>query len=266
MMRILGGFFIAGVLGYGCMAQAQDPAGQAANNRHIIRYNDWVEGIQCFTGGGKARVGAEGQKDRAFRFSLAVQRPGQFRMQGRFGAMAQIFDLSHNSEQWTLYLPQARQVVTGATSESSLDFLNPTDYLQALMPAPIPVGRTGTVTHQGTSIQVSCPPDSSTSPFHRVVDIDVATGFPKRMEIRESTRLEQPLIVVTYSDFDKKHSFPKVIRVEREGAWAKMEFNNWKNRDALDPRRFRINVPHGTEELPPESLGFDFLPVAEDEQ
>ena len=183
-------------------------------------------------------------------------------MQGRFGAAAQIFDLSHDGQEWTLYLPQARQVVRGDASTPAIELINPTDYIDALMPGLIPLGdgnpETVVEEYRG-GVRISVPPGSGT--FHRVLELDSRTGVLTRLEIRRESRLEEPLLTATYSQYEG--GFPRRIRVERQGAWATMEVRSYKACEVLDPRRFRIRIPHGTEEIPVEYLGYEFLPQVE---
>jgi hypothetical protein len=107
-------------------AAAEDTAPPAAlslepaeRTRLIEAYNRWAAGIHTLRAGGKARVGAEGEKTRAFQFSLLVARPGNARVQGLLGSLATLFDLSGSSEEWTLYLPQEREVVRAGTARAA---------------------------------------------------------------------------------------------------------------------------------------------------
>lgn len=248
----------------GAAAAGPDPEARTL----VQRYNAWVNELTCLTAGGKVHVGAPEQKERAFRFSLAVQQPGSFRMQGRLGAMAQIFDLSQDGEGWTLYLPQSRQVVRGTADTPALELLNPKDYLDALMPGPLSwaqIEKEGALSRVEGRLRISVPPQPGVSAFHRVIDLDRRTGLPARLEIRGTSRLEEPVLTAVYSGYTGTPAFPQQLRVEGDRAWAVMDVSTVDMRRDLDPRRFHINVPYGTEEIPVESLGYEFLPPVEDE-
>src|SRR5262245_14196545 len=76
------------------VAMAEDPpppsaaALDASQKTHLVEsFNRWAAGIHALSSGGKAHVGAEGEKTRVFNFSMLVARPGNARVQGRWGGL-----------------------------------------------------------------------------------------------------------------------------------------------------------------------------------
>ena len=246
----------------------------AERNRLIEVYNRWAAGIQTLRAGGKARVGAEGEKTRAFQFSLLVARPGNARVQGRLGSLATLFDLSGSPEEWTLYLPQERTVVRNRDGEGGAGLLlPPREILAVLLPAGIPprdLDRGGTASLDSGLARLVVPPGKggAGSAFHRVLWLDPREGTPRRLEVRRESQLETPMLIAVYERFEGKgaSALPGEITVEmpETSQWARFTFETTRVNGDVSPGAFHIQVPAGTRNIAPEELSPDFLPEAEE--
>jgi hypothetical protein len=234
-------------------------------------HNRWAAGLRTVRGGGDARVGAEGEKERGFRFALALAAPDRLRFQGRLGNLASIFDLSTSPEGVVFYLPREREVVRSGDPEASLGLLlPPLDLLRAVLPVGIPpadVFSDGDVTRVDGWVRLVVPPGKggAGSPFHRVLFLDPETGRPGRVEIRGESQLEPSLLVTVYGDYSPEDPFPGSIRVDLDhGAqWLELAFESVTLGEEIDPRRFRILVPEGTREILPDDVDPGFLPESD---
>ena len=88
-------------------ASRSDPAApeSAEVTRLVEAHNRWAAALRTLRAGGRARVGAEGQRPRAFDFSMVLSRPSNARIQGRWGSLATLFDLSGGSFLLVIGLP-----------------------------------------------------------------------------------------------------------------------------------------------------------------
>jgi hypothetical protein len=236
----------------------------------VEAYNRWAAGLRTLRAGGKARVGAEGVKTRAFNFSLVLARPAEARLQGRWGSLATLFDLSGNDSGWTLYLPQDRAVVRARDNTATAGLLlPPVEIISVLLPRGIPprdLERHGAVSLDGGQVRLVVPPGKggAGSRHHRVIWVDRQTGVPSRLEIRESTQLEEPILVAIYQEFEGKgkEAFPVEVHVDLtvDGQWAEFSFETIRINTEVEPKVFVASIPEGTRELDPEDLSPDFLP------
>ena len=237
-------------------------------------FNRWAAGLRTVRAGGKARVGGEHEKTRAFQFSLVMARPGTARIQGRWGSLATLFDLSGDTEGWTLYLPQERVVVRAKESGTHASLLlPPSEILAVLLPAGIPprdLETRGAATREDDRIRMVVPPGKGDagSPFHRVIWLDKDEKL-RRLEVRKKSQLEVPILVAEYLTYEGKgaKAFPVEVQVDMvaAGQWARFNFETVKINGAVSPGLFKVNVPVGTREVDPEDLNPDFLPEAEEE-
>jgi hypothetical protein len=255
-----------------------DPATpeRAEVSRLVEAHNRWAAALRTLRAGGRARVGADGQRARAFDFSMVLARPSNARIQGRWGSLATLFDLSGGGDGWTLYLPRDRAVVRAPEGEASAGLLlPPTEIYNVLLPAGIPprdLDERGAVSLEGDSLRVVVPPGrgGAGSPFHRVLWLDRRDGKPYRLEIRRESQLEAPLLVAEYEKYEGKgaEAFPVhvMVRLQTDGQWARFVFETVRINADVGLATFELKVPEGTRELRPEELSPDFLPEAEDEK
>lgn len=239
-------------------------------SRIVESFNRWAAGLRTLRAGGKARVGADGVKTRAFNFSLVLARPAEARLQGRWGSLATLFDLSGNDAGWTLYLPQDRAVVRAKDETASAGLLlPPVEIISVLLPQGIPprdLERFGAASLDGGKVRLVVPPGKggAGSSHHRVIWVDPVTGVPSRLEIREATQLEEPILVALYQEFEGKgnEAFPVEVHVDLsvEGQWAEFSFETVRINTEVEPNVFVASIPQGTRELDPEDLSPDFLP------
>ena len=254
-------------------ANALDPA---QKSRLIESFNRWAAGIHALSAGGKAHVGAEGEKTRVFNFSMLVARPGNARVQGRWGGLATLFDLSGDTKGWTLYLPQERTVVRSRPEDSSAGLLiPPRELLAVLLPSGIPprdLDKDGASSLENGLARFVVPPGTggAGSTLHRVLWLDTKTGTPRRMEIRRESQLETPVLIAEYSHFEEGGRFeiPGQIKVQipETSQWAEFTLETTRVNGDVAPKAFSINVPSGTKDVSPSDLTPDFLPEAEDQQ
>ena len=240
----------------------------------VLGFNRWAARLRTVRAGGKARVGGEHKKTRAFQFSLVMARPGVARIQGRWGSLATLFDLSGDTAGWTLYLPQERVVVRGKeTGTQASLLLPPLEILSILLPAGIPprdLETRGAATREDGHIRLVVPPGKGNagSAFHRVLWLDKDEKL-RRLEVREKSQLEVPILIAEYLTYEGKgeEAFPVEVAVDMvaAGQWARFSFETVKINGAVSPELFTVNVPVGTRELDPEDLNPDFLPEAEEE-
>jgi len=252
-------------------ASALDPRQQT---QIIENFNRWAAGIHTLSAGGKAHVGAEGEKTRVFNFSMLVARPGDARVQGRWGGLATLFDLSGDAKGWTLYLPQQRTVVRSRPDDSSAGLLiPPRELLAVLLPSGIPprdLERGGASSMDNGLARLVVPPGmgGAGSTLHRVLWLDPKTGTPRRMEIRRESQLEAPVLIAQYAHYEEGGRFqiPEQIKVEipETSQWAEFMLETTRVNGDVAPKAFSINVPSGTKEVKPSELTPDFLPEAED--
>jgi hypothetical protein len=239
----------------------------------IARHNRWAAGLRTVLGGGDARVGAEGEKERGFRFSLALAAPDRIRLQGRVGNLATVFDLSASPDGVVFYLPREREVVRSGDPGASLGMLlPPLDLLRAVLPVGIPpadVFAGGDAGFDGDAMRLVVPPGSggAGSPFHRVLWLERETGRPLRVEIRGESQLEPSLLVAEFADYEDADGgvFPRSVRVDLDAGtqWLVLTFSSVTLGDDLDARRFRVFVPEGTREVDPAEVDPAFLPESE---
>ncbi len=242
----------------------------------VEKYNRWAAGLRTVKGGGRARVGAEGEKARAFDFSLVLARPSHTRIQGRWGSLATLFDLSGDAGGWTLYLPRDRAVVRTASADASAGLLlPPAEIISVLLPAGIPPAdlmNRGAAGREGDGeVRLVVPPGrgGAGSAFHRVLVVDASDGKPRRLEVRRTSQLEAPILIATYEDYEGSgaDAFPVKVRVDlpEAGQWTHFNFRTVRINTGADLKLFELDVPPGTRELTPEELTPDFLPEAEDD-
>ncbi len=165
---------------------------------------------------------------------MVLSRPSNARIQGRWGSLATLFDLSGGGDGWTLYLPRDRAVVRAPEGEASAGLLlPPTEIYTVLLPAGIPprdLEERGAVSIEGDSLRVVVPPGrgGAGSPFHRVLWLDRRDGKPFRLEIRRESQLEAPLLVAEYEKYEGKgaEAFPVhvTVRLREDGQWARFVF------------------------------------------
>ena len=240
----------------------------------VESFNRWAAGIHAISAGGKAHVGAEGEKTRVFNFSMLVARPGNARVQGRWGGLATLFDLSGDAKGWTLYLPQQRMVVRSRPDDSSAGLLiPPRELLAVFLPSGIPprdVDRDGAASMENGLARLVVPPGAggAGSTLHRVLWLDPKTGTPRRMEIRRESQLETPVLIAEYAHYEEGGRFeiPGQIKVEipETSQWAEFALETTRVNSDVAPKAFTINVPSGTKDVAPSDLTPDFLPEAED--
>lgn len=241
--------------------------------RLVEAFNRWAAGLRTVKAGGKAWVGAEGEKTRAFRFSIVLARPGSARLQGRLGSLATLFDLAGDGSGWVLYLPQDRMVVRsdGDPSPGGL-LLPPKEIISVLLPEGIPprdLETRGTADREGDLVRLVIPPGQggAGSAYHRVIRL-AGDGTPRVLEIRRETQLEVPILVARYQAFEGKgrDAFPVDVRVDLPefAQWARFSFETVRVNAETSPDLFHVNVPEGTREVLPGDLTPDFLPEAED--
>jgi hypothetical protein len=259
-------------------AALSDPAApeRAEVTRLVEAHNRWAAALRTVRAGGRARVGAERQRPRAFDFSMVLSRPSNARIQGRWGSLATLFDLSGGGNGWTLYLPRDRAVVRAPEGEASAGLLlPPTEIYNVLLPAGIPprdLEERGAASLEGDSLRVVVPPGrgGAGSPFHRVLWLDRRDGKPYRLEIRRESQLEAPLLVAEYEKYEGKgaEAFPVhvTVRLQEGGQWARFVFETVRINTEVAPATFDLRIPAGTRELAPEDLSPDFLPEAEEEK
>ena len=236
----------------------------------IAKHNRWAAGLRSVRGGGDARVGGEGEKDRGFRFSLALAAPDRIRLQGRVGNLATVFDLAASPDGVVFYLPREQEVVRSGDPEASLGMLlPPLDLLRAVLPAGIPpadVFSAGDASRDGDTVRLVVPPGSggAGSPFHRVLWLDPETGRPRRVEIRKESQLEPSLLVAEFADYGAGEggAFPRSVRVDLDAGtqWLTFAFSSVTLGEEIDARRFRVLVPEGTREVTPMDVDPAFLP------
>lgn len=245
-------------------------AAQSSLPPPVERYNRWAGGLESLVAGGRARLGAAGEKERGFNLSAVLARPDRARMQGRLGHLTTVFDLAAENRGWTLFLPRERKVVRSPSGADRAGLLvPPAELIAVLLPAPVDPGLLeagGTVVPEGREVRVVVPPAASGG-MHRVLRVEAATGRLLALELRERTQLERPVLVATYADYegDGGSAYPRTVRVELDGGgqWARFELETARPGEEVDPRRFRILIPPGTEEIAPEALSPDFLPEVE---
>jgi len=241
----------------------------------VEAYNRWAAGLRTVRAGGKARVGGEGEKTRAFDVSLLLARPGQARIQGRLGVLATVFDLSGDPQGWTLYLPQDGLFVKvkGDSARAGL-LLPPMEVLAVLLPLGIPprdVLDHGTATVESEEVRLVVPPGQggAGSRKHRVLWLDPTDGKPYRLEIRDHNQLETPTLVATYGGYEGKgpKAFPTEVRVDVpvDSSWATFQFETVRINGDVDAAAFRLTVPAGTREISLQQLTPDFLPEADED-
>jgi hypothetical protein len=288
MVKILSGVLLATVLtanpypARSETAPAADPAVAAAapaelstadRDRLVQAFNRWAAGLRTLKAGGKARVGADGETTRAFRFSLVLARPASARLQGRWGSLASLFDLSGDDGSWVLYLPQDQAMVrSGGDGESVGLLLPPREILSVLLPTGIPprdLAERGAAVREGDRVRLVVPPGKggAGSAFHRVLWLDPEDGKPYRVEVRGKTQLEEPILFAEYGAYEGSgpDAFPAEVAVHlREGGqWARFSFETIRLNGEVSPGLFTLNVPGGTREIQAEDVRPDFLPEAE---
>ena len=263
-------------------ARAEDPAPSSASSLDtatrtpvVDSFNRWAAAIHSLSAGGKARVGAEGEKTRVFQFSMLLSRPGNARVQGRWGGLASLFDLSGDAKGWTLYLPQDRAVVRSRPDAESAGLLvPPRELLAVLLPTGIPpkdMEGEGAASLESGLARLVVPPGKggAGSELHRVLWLDPETGTPRRMEIRRSSQLEAPVLIAKYEHYEEggRFSIPGEISVEfpETSQWARFDLETTRVNGTVEAKSFSINIPNGTREVPVDELSPDFLP-AEDEK
>ena len=203
---------------------------------------------------------------------MVLARPGNARLQGRWGSLATLFDLAGDGSGWVLYLPQDRVVVRGdgAPSPGGL-LLPPREIISVLLPEGIPprdLEARGTADRQGDLVRVVLPPGKggAGSAYHRVIHL-AADGTPRKLEIRRKTQLEAPILVATYEAFEGagRDAFPVEVRVDLPEfeQWARFSFESVRVNTEAGPDLFHVSVPEGTREVLPRDLSPDFLPEAE---
>jgi hypothetical protein len=237
--------------------------------RVVDRYNAWAASISTLTGGGEAVLGAPGEKDRTFRFSLVLSRPGHVRLQGRWGNLTTLFDLAATPEGWTLLLPRERKVVRSPDGDAGAGLLlSPRDIFACAMPEPVSLedlrGR-GAHAAGGDAVRLVVPPAPGSAELHRVLSVDPSSGIIQRLEVRRESLLEEPLLVAVYTDFEDAGpaAFPRSITVTTpERGWARFTFDSAALNESVDPRRFRILVPRGATTVRAEDVDPGFLPEA----
>ena len=244
--------------------------------RLVDSFNRWAAAIHSLSAGGKARVGAEGEKTRVFNFSLLLSRPGNARVQGRWGGLATLFDLSGDTKGWTLYLPQDRVVVRSRQDAQSAGLLvPPRELLAVLLPTGIPpkdMEREGTASLESGLARLVVPPGKggAGSGLHRVLWLDSESGTPRRMEIRRASQLEAPVLIAHYARYEEggRFSIPGEISVEfpETSQWARFDLETTRVNGTVESKSFSINIPNGTREVPADELTPDFLPEAEDQK
>jgi hypothetical protein len=264
---------LAAGLGAGVARAGSTVADPAETARLVTSYNRWAAALRTVRAGGRAQVGAEGERTRAFDFSMVLSRPAHARIQGRWGSLATLFDLSGGGNGWTLYLPRDRAVVRAPEGEASAGLLlPPTEVYTVLLPAGIPprdLEDRGAASVEGDSLRLVIPPGrgGAGSPFHRVLWLDRTDGKPFRLEIRRESQLEAPILVADYEKYEGKgvDAFPVHVSVHlgASGQWARFVFNMVRINTDIPPSTFDLKVPEGTREIPPEDLTPDFLPEAE---
>ena len=264
-------------------AQGEDEAPPSAasldaqtRTRVVDSYNRWAAAIHSLSAGGKARVGAPEEKTRVFQFSLLLSRPGNARVQGRWGGLATLFDLSGDTQGWTLYLPQDRVVVRSRPDAQSAGLLvPPRELLAVLLPTGIPpkdMDQEGAASLESGLARLVVPPGKggAGSALHRVLWLDSESGTPRRMEIRRASQLEAPVLIATYEHYEEggRYSIPGEIRVEfpETSQWARFDLETTRVNATVEAKSFSINIPSGTREVPADELTPDFLPEAEDQK
>jgi hypothetical protein len=251
---------------------AVDPSsGERA--RLVEGYNRWAAGLRDLRAGGKARVGAEGEKTRVFDYSMVLARPEQARLRGRWGSLTTLFDLTGDTGGWTLYLPHDRVFVRSEKEHESAGLLlPPLEILSVLLPVGIPprdLDTRGTASRDGDTVRLVVPPGrgGAGSPFHRVLWLDARTATPKRLEIRHETQLEAPVLIAVYDAYEGSgvEAFATRVRVTlpEGGQWAEFTFSTVRINTGVEAGVFTATIPPGTRELSPEDLTPDFLPEAE---
>jgi len=259
-------------------APAQTPSAElsAEERGHLVEaYNRWAAGLRTLRAGGKARVGAVGEKTRVFDFSMVLSRPGSARVQGRWGSLATLFDLSGDLAGWTLYLPQDRAVVFAHDEPASAGLLlPPLEIISVLLPAGIPprdLEVLGAVNVEGDQVRLVVPPGrgGAGSTVHRVIWVDREKGTPTRLEVRRDSQLESPILVANYEAYEGKgpEAFAVEIMVEmlESEQWARFVFETVRINSDVAANVFDIKIPKGTRKLDPEDLTPDFLPVADEQ-
>lgn len=242
----------------------------------VAAYNRWVAGLRTVRAGGRAHVGAEGEPTRAFDFSMVLARPGSLRLQGRWGSLATLFDLSGDDGTWTLYLPRQRTVVRETEGEATAAGLlvPPAELLSVLLPKGIPpreLEKRGAASEEGDLVRLVVPPGrgGAGSPFHRVLWLHPKDGTPARLEVRRKTQLEAPLLTAIYHAYEGKgdKAFPVdvEVRLPEGDQWARFSIETARINTEVKPKVFEMHVPEGTKELAPEDLTPDFLPEADDD-
>jgi hypothetical protein len=205
---------------------------------------------------------------------MVLARPGSARLQGRWGSLATLFDLSGDNQGWTLYLPQDRTVVRARdeTRTASL-LLPPLEIISVLLPAGIPprdLENRGAVTVDGDLVRMVVPPGrgGAGSSVHRVILVDRTKGVPVRLEIRRKTQLEAPVLVANYEKYEGKgaEAFAVEVSVDLIEAepWARLVFETVRINTQVEADVFELSIPDGTLEMAPEDLTPDFLPEAEE--
>ena len=198
---------------------------------------------------------------------MALERPAKIRLQGRIGATAAVFDLGAVENDWTLYLPQQREVVREQKGVAAGPLGSPQDMILALLPDQVDKNQLwteGAWSREGGVWRLVVPPGAG-SPYHRVIVISHATGLPSEVILREKTQLEAPLLTVKLGGY-KKHQgiwFPELVHISSEFLWGSLEFSSVKLNEELDPRRFTVRVPPGVTEVSAELLDSGFLPEEE---
>lgn len=272
LLLVLGLLVFPNTLSAAQVSQDEPRVLEASERATLVEaYNRWAAGLRSLRASGKAHVGAEGEKTRAFDFSMVLSRPGNTRLQGRWGSLASLFDLSGDGSGWTLYLPREQSVVRaddGAPSAGLL--LPPVEIVAVLLPAGIPptdLERSGAASLEGGLARLVLPPGTGRagSRSHRVMFLDPKQGIPRRLEIRQSSQLETPILVAEYEQYEGRgaEAFPVKVKVTlREGGqWASFNFATIRINDEVPDHMFRIKIPTGTRELAPDQLTPDFLPV-----
>lgn len=239
----------------------------------VESYNRWAAGLRSLRASGKARVGSDLDKTRVFDFSLVCARPHQARLQGRWGSLASLFDLSGDDAGWTLYLPRERSVVRAQHHDADVGLLlPPVEIISVLLPAGIPpkdLEREGAAVRDGEWARLVVPPGhgGAGSAYHRVLWIDPRDGRPHRLEIRRATQLERPILTATYEAYEGRgaKAFPVKVKVDMgdNGEWARFDFGTVRINTEVNDDVFRLRIPQGTRELAPEELTPDFLPEEE---
>jgi hypothetical protein len=262
-------------------AWAAEPAdSQIPSNAELARiiegYNRWAAALASVRGGGRAWVGAEGEKTRAFDFSMVMARPGRARIQGRWGSLATLFDLSGDAGGWTLYLPQEPAVVRASEGKASAGLLlPPLEIISVLMPRGIPprdVATGGAATIEGDRLRVVVPPGrgGAGSAFHRVLWLARDDARPLRLEVRERSQLEPLMLAADYEAFEGKgtEAFPVKVKISvaEGGQWARFVFEMVRINTGTTDKQFELRIPAGTREISPAELSPDFLPEAESDK